>query len=58
MNNSAPQTDGQAAAMPTCPRCHRPMIVSRIVPDQPGHETRTYRCAACGDEISEKALTR
>jgi len=44
--------------MPTCPRCQRAMTVSRIVPEQPGHETRTYRCAACGEEWSEPAQTR
>ena len=56
MNHSAPQTK-EGSVMPTCPRCQRAMTVSRIVPDQPGRETRTYHCAGCGEELLEKADT-
>jgi hypothetical protein len=55
MNRS--HTEDQGSVMPTCRRCQRAMTVSRIVPEQPGHETRTYRCTACGEEWSEPALT-
>ena len=54
----AKQTTDQGALTPACPRCTRAMMVSRIVPEQAGTETRTYRCAGCGEELSETVLTR
>jgi ribosomal protein L37AE/L43A len=54
----AQDTEAKDYVMPTCRRCQRAMTVSRIVPEQPGRETRTYRCTACGEEWSEPAYTR
>jgi transposase-like protein len=52
------QTEDPGIIMPACPRCQRAMKVSRIVPDQPGRETRTFRCVGCGEELSETAHSR
>jgi hypothetical protein len=57
MKHSASQTGEQRSVMPTCPRCQRVMTLSRIVPEQPGYETRTYHCIGCGEELSETART-
>jgi ssDNA-binding Zn-finger/Zn-ribbon topoisomerase 1 len=35
-----------------CPKCGKDMMISRIMPDRPGYELRTYECAGCGhDEL-------
>jgi predicted RNA-binding Zn-ribbon protein involved in translation (DUF1610 family) len=33
-----------------CPNCGREMMITRIMPDRPGFEQRTYECTMCGDE--------
>jgi hypothetical protein len=32
---------------PPCSRCGRPLILTRIEPEEPGFDLRTYFCAAC-----------
>jgi hypothetical protein len=34
---------------PPCARCGRPLILTRIEPEEPGFDLRTYYCAACED---------
>jgi hypothetical protein len=32
---------------PFCPDCESPMILSRLEPDRPGFDLRTYACLMC-----------
>lgn len=32
---------------PPCSKCGRPMVLTRIEPEEPGFDLRTYCCAAC-----------
>jgi hypothetical protein len=32
---------------PPCSKCRRPLILTRIEPEEPGCDLRTYYCAAC-----------
>jgi hypothetical protein len=34
---------------PPCSKCGRPLILTRIEPEEPGCDLRTYYCAACED---------
>jgi hypothetical protein len=34
---------------PPCSKCGRPLILTRIEPEEPGFDLRTYYCAACAD---------
>lgn len=34
---------------PPCSRCGRPLILTKIEPEEPGFDLRTYYCAACAD---------
>jgi hypothetical protein len=36
-----------------CPTCNAPMTLSRVVPDKPDYELRTFRCGVCGAEESK-----
>jgi transposase-like protein len=38
---------------PTCERCGAPMWLTRIEPDRPRHERRTFECKACGKTVVE-----
>ena len=33
---------------PPCSACGKPLILTRIEPEAPGHDLRVYYCAACG----------
>jgi hypothetical protein len=35
--------------LPPCSKCGRPLILTRIEPEEPGFDLRTYYCAACED---------
>jgi len=35
---------------PTCPKCGATMLLTRIGPDKPGWEQRTFECQACQNE--------
>ena len=39
---------------PPCSKCGRPLILTRIEPEEPGFDLRTYYCAAC--ETSEVVI--
>jgi hypothetical protein len=32
---------------PPCSKCGGPLILTRIAPEEPGFDLRTYYCAAC-----------
>ena len=34
---------------PPCSKCARPSILTRIEPEEPGYDLRTYYCATCKD---------
>jgi hypothetical protein len=34
---------------PPCSKCGRPLVLTRIEPEEPGFDLRTYYCAACED---------
>jgi endogenous inhibitor of DNA gyrase (YacG/DUF329 family) len=34
----------------SCPICGKDVRVTRITPERPGFEQRTFECATCGDE--------
>jgi hypothetical protein len=36
---------------PTCAKCGAPMWLTRIEPDGPGSERRTFECQACQNEV-------
>jgi hypothetical protein len=38
---------------PVCARCGAPMWLTRIEPDEPGCEKRTFECQVCGDTTSD-----
>jgi len=38
----------QDTVHPTCAKCGAPMWLTRIEPDFPHHEKRTFECKACG----------
>jgi hypothetical protein len=48
---SIPHT--QDIAHPTCAKCGAPMWLTRIEPDGPGSEKRTFECQACQNEVIE-----
>jgi uncharacterized metal-binding protein (TIGR02443 family) len=31
-----------------CPKCSTPMTLTRIDPDKPGFDIRTFECSKCG----------
>jgi transposase len=37
---------------PPCPKCGFKMQLSRIEPDKPDHDNRTFECPRCQHEIS------
>jgi hypothetical protein len=37
--------------LPACPRCGSQMLLTRIVPDKPGYDQRTFECGQCDTEI-------
>ena len=49
-----PATPYSAAIIrPPRPRCGTQTLLSRIEPDAPHHDKRTFQCAMCGNEHSE-----
>ena len=41
---------------PPCPKCGALMWLTRVEPDKPDHDTRTFECPEC--ENSETVLTK
>jgi hypothetical protein len=37
---------------PPCSRCGRPLLLTRIEPEEPGFDLRMYYCAFCGTNES------
>jgi DNA-directed RNA polymerase subunit M/transcription elongation factor TFIIS len=37
---------------PACPNCGAPMWLTRIEPDEPAHDRRSFACRQCGHEQS------
>jgi hypothetical protein len=33
-----------------CPKCSEEMMITRIEPDIPGYDLRTFECTTCGQE--------
>ncbi|TMI99830.1 MAG: hypothetical protein E6G97_21370 [Alphaproteobacteria bacterium] len=48
-----PTFHSNAIIRPPCPKCGAKMLLSRIEPDVPDHDKRTFECSACGHELSE-----
>jgi ribosomal protein S27AE len=46
-------TDKIEIAHPTCLRCGAPMWLTRIEPDKPDHDRRTFECKACSNVVVE-----
>jgi hypothetical protein len=38
--------------LPSCPLCGRKMWLSRIEPEKPDHDRRTFECATCNHSES------
>ena len=38
-----------------CPKCDWYMMISRIEPDKPGYDLRTFECSRCGHEAVLRA---
>ena len=41
------------SSCPHCPKCGTPMWLTRIEPDEPDHDRRTYECPECDHSITE-----
>ena len=39
--------------LPICPKCGARMWLSRIEPDEPGHDKRIFECPKCENVVSE-----
>jgi hypothetical protein len=48
---ATPETD--AIFRPPCPKCGVRMLLSRIEPDKPDHDRRTFEFGGCGFEFAE-----
>jgi tRNA(Ile2) C34 agmatinyltransferase TiaS len=40
-------------SQPVCPKCGGRMWLSRIEPDEPNHDKRTFECPQCENVVSE-----
>jgi predicted RNA-binding Zn-ribbon protein involved in translation (DUF1610 family) len=38
--------------LPICPKCGSQMLLTRIEPDRPGYDQRTFECGQCKNEIT------
>jgi predicted RNA-binding Zn-ribbon protein involved in translation (DUF1610 family) len=38
--------------LPVCPNCGSRMLLTRIAPDEPGYDQRTFECGQCDTEIT------
>lgn len=45
-------TRTMAAKRPSCPNCGTEMMISRIEPDKPDHDMRTFECPKCNHDVS------
>jgi tRNA(Ile2) C34 agmatinyltransferase TiaS len=44
--------------LPICPRCGARMWLSRIEPEEPGRDKRTFECPQCNNLVSQIAKYR
>jgi DNA-directed RNA polymerase subunit M/transcription elongation factor TFIIS len=47
-----------AIEFPRCPHCGGQMMLTRIEPDAPGHDRRTFECKDCGHSESKTVAFR
>jgi predicted RNA-binding Zn-ribbon protein involved in translation (DUF1610 family) len=38
---------------PKCPKCGTRMFLTRIEPDRPAYDRRTFECIECGSDVVE-----
>ena len=36
-----------------CPKCSTPMVLTHLIPDKPGFDSRTFDCPKCGQSETE-----
>jgi len=48
---ASPYSD--AIVRPVCSRCEAQTMLSRIEPDKPDHDKRSFECIKCGNEHTE-----
>jgi len=42
----------ELVANPICPKCSVHMMLTRVDPDEPGYDKRTFECQVCNREQS------
>jgi hypothetical protein len=42
-----PTASSNSIVSPPCPKCGANMLLTRIEPDAPGYDRRTFECSAC-----------
>jgi hypothetical protein len=45
-------------SQPTCPKCWALMWLTRIDPDEPGYDKRTFKCVECELTVTETVKYR
>jgi len=45
--------DAPKVEHPRCKECGVPMRLTRLEPDKPDHDKRTFECKACGANVTE-----
>ena len=45
--------DASTIEHPRCKECGVPMWLTRLEPDKPRHDKRTFECKACGATVNE-----
>jgi hypothetical protein len=58
MSQFQPTPHSQDIVHPTCAKCGAPMWLTRIEPEEPGSEKRTFECQACQNELVEAVKFR
>jgi hypothetical protein len=58
MSEHRGQIPSQDIVHPTCAKCGAPMWLTRIEPDEPASEQRTFECQACQNEAIEIVKNR
>jgi hypothetical protein len=53
MQHSWIEWSSQEIGHPDCAKCGAPMWLTRIGPDEPDHDRRTFECQACGNSKFE-----
>ena len=53
MQKSRYISDTSNGEHPRCKECGVPMWLTRLVPDRPDHDKRTFECKACVASVTE-----